>query len=85
MLELPKILEELSARARLEDAPVVDVSSRVLHRLGREAPSPIWPMAIFASSASVAALAVLIFSFPLITALTDPWSEFFLDAVNALI
>jgi hypothetical protein len=84
MLELSEFLEDLSARARMEDAPVVDVSSRVLFRLSREEPSPIWPMAIFASSASVAALAVLSLSLPLITTLTDPWSEFFLDAINVL-
>jgi hypothetical protein len=84
MTDLFKILEDLSARARREKPPTVDVSSRVVLRLSREAPAQAWPMALLASSAVVAAAIVLSISFPLIEMLTDPLSAFFLMAAHVL-
>jgi hypothetical protein len=84
MSDLLKVLEDLSARARREEAPRVDVSSRVVLRLSREALTPAWPMFFFASSTAVAAAVVLIISLPLIEILTDPLSAFFLMATNVL-
>ena len=84
MTDLFKILDNLSARARREEPPRVDVSSRVVLRLSREALTPAWPMVLFASSTAVAAAVVLIISFPLIEILTDPLSAFFLMAINVL-
>jgi len=84
MSDLLKVLEDLSARARREEAPRVDVSSRVVLRLSREALTPAWPMFFFASSTAVAAAVVLIISLPLIEILTDPLSAFFLMAINVL-
>ncbi len=79
-----KILEDLSARARLEEPPKIDVSSRVLLRLDREVPAPTWPMALVASGTAVAALVVLSISLPLFEMVTDPWSVFFIVAANVL-
>ena len=79
-----KILKNLSARAREENPPSIDVSSRVLLRLSREASSPSWPMALVASGSAVAALVVLSISLPLFEMVTDPWSVFFILAANAL-
>jgi hypothetical protein len=79
-----KIVEDLSARARREKPPMVDVSMHVVSRLGREVPVPTWPMALFASSAAVAAVAVLNLSYPFFQMLTDPWSAFFVMAANVL-
>ena len=84
MTDLFKILDNLSARARREEPPRVDVSSRVVLRLSREAPAPAWPMILFASGAAVAAAVVLSISLPLIEILTDPLSAFFLMAINVL-
>ena len=84
MTNLLKFLEDLSARARREEPPRVDVSSRVVLRLSREALTPAWPMVLFASSTAVAAAVVLIISLPLIEILTDPLSAFFLMAINVL-
>jgi hypothetical protein len=41
-------------------------------------------MVFVASSAAVAAAAVLILSFPFVEMLTDPWSAFFLIAANVV-
>ena len=71
MTDLLKFMEDLSARARREEPPRMDVSSRVVLRLSREALTPAWPM-------------VLIISLPLIEILTDPLSAFFLMASNVL-
>jgi hypothetical protein len=79
-----KILKDLSARAREENPPGIDVSSRVLLRLSREVPAPAWPMAFVASGTAVAALAVLSISLPLFEMLTDPLSIFFIMAANVL-
>jgi hypothetical protein len=79
-----KILKDLSARAREENPPEIDVSSRVLLRLSRETPAPAWPMALVASGSAVAALVVLSISLPLFEMVTDPWSVFFILAANAL-
>jgi len=79
-----KVVEDLSARARHEEPPTVDVSSRVVLRLRREAPTPAWPMALFASSAAVAAAVILSVSLPFFDMLTDPWSAFFVIAANVL-
>ena len=79
-----KILEGLSARARREDPPRVDISRRVVLRLRGEVPAPAWPMALIATSAAVGAAVVLSMSIPLIEMLTDPWSVFFVMAANAL-
>jgi len=84
MTDLFKILDNLPARARREEPPRVDVSSRVVLRLSREAPAPAWPMILFASGAAVAAAVVLSISLPLIEILTDPLSAFFLMAINVL-
>ena len=84
MTDLVKFMEDLSARARREEPPRVDVSSRVVLRLSREGPAPAWPMFFFASSAAVAAAVVLSISLPLIGILTDPLSAFFLMATNVL-
>ena len=84
MTDLLKIMEALVDRARREDPPIVEVSSRVLHRLRCEVPRPAWPMILVASSAAVAAAAVLILSFPFIEMLTDPWSAFFVIAANVV-
>jgi hypothetical protein len=84
MTDLFKILDNLSARARREEPPRVDVSSRVVLRLSRQAPTPSWPMVLFASGTAVAAVIVLGISFPLIEMLTDPLSAFFLMAANVL-
>jgi len=79
-----KILDGLSARARREEPPSIDVSSRVLLRLDREIPAPAWPMALVASGTAVAALVVLSISLPLFEMVTDPWSVFFIMAANVL-
>jgi len=79
-----KILGDLSAKARREIPPTVDVSARVLSRLNREAPAPSWPMAFVASGAAVAAIAVLMISLPLYEMISEPWSIFFVMAANAL-
>ena len=79
-----KALEDLSARARREEPPRVDVSQRVALRLSREGPAPAWPMILFASSAAVAAAVVLSITLPLIEILTDPLSAFVLMAANVL-
>jgi len=79
-----KFLDELSARARREAPPRVDISRRVVLKLQGEVPTPIWPMALIATSAAVGAAVVLIMSMPLIEMLTDPLSVFFVMAVNAL-
>ncbi len=83
-----KILKDLSARAREENPPSIDVSSRVLLRLSRETTTPAWPMAsamaLVASGSAVAALVVLSFSLPFFEMVTDPWSAFFILAANAL-
>ena len=84
MTDWLKFLEGLSARARREELPRVDVSSRVALRLSREVLTPAWPMVLFASSTAVAAAVVLIISLPLIEMLTDPLSAFFLAAINVL-
>ncbi len=84
MADLMKILKDLSARAREESPPGIDVSSRVLLRLSREAPAPAWPLALVASGSAVAALVVLSISLPLFEMVTDPWSVFFILAANAL-
>jgi len=79
-----KILEDLSARAREEKPPSVDVASRVLLRLREETPAPAWPMALIASGSAVAAIVVLSLSLPLIEMIRDPWSIFFILAAKAL-
>ncbi len=79
-----KFLEDLSARAREEKPPSVDVSSRVLLRLQEEPPAPAWPMALVASGSAVAAIVVLSLSLPLFEMIRDPWSIFFILAANAL-
>jgi hypothetical protein len=79
-----KIIKDLSARAREENPPIPEVSSRVLLRLSREAPEPAWPMAVVASGSAVAALVALSISLPLYEMVTDPWSFFFILAANAL-
>ena len=84
MTDLFKIMEDLAARARREELPTVDVSSRVVLRLRREVPGSAWIMALFASSAAVTAAVVLSVSFPFFEMLTDPWSAFFVIAANVL-
>jgi hypothetical protein len=79
-----KAVEDLSARARQEEPPTVDVSSRVVLRLRREGPTPAWLMALFASSAAVVAAVILSISLPFFEMLTDPWSAFFVIAANIL-
>ncbi len=83
-----KILKDLSARAREENPPSIDVSSRVLLRLSRKTPAPAWPMtsamALVASGSAVAALVALSISLPLFEMATDPWSVFFILAANTL-
>ena len=79
-----KNLEGLSARARREEAPKVDVSSRVVLRLRRQAPAASWSMLLFASGTAIAAAVVLVISFPLIEMLIDPLSAFFLIAADVL-
>ena len=84
MADPSKFLEKLSARARREDPPRVDISRRVLLKLKGEVQNPAWPMTLIATSAAVGAALVLNMSMPLIEMLTDPLSVFFLMAVNAL-
>ena len=84
MADALKILKDLSARAREENPPSIDVSSRVLLRLRRKTPAPVWPMALVASGSAAAALVVLSISLPLFEMVTDPWSAFFILAANAL-
>ena len=84
MSAISETLQSLSAQARLEEIPIVDVSSRVVHQLSHEAPPHIWPMALFASGASVTALVVLALSLPMIEIVADPWSAFFLTAAHVL-
>ncbi len=79
-----KILKDLSDRAREENPPNIDVSSRVLLRLSRKTTAPAWPMALVAAGSAVAALVVLSISLPLFEMVTDPWSVFFILAANAL-
>ncbi len=79
-----KILKDLSARAREESPPKIDVSSRVLLRLSRETPAPSWPMALVVTGSAVAALVALGITLPLYEMVTDPWSVFFILAANAL-
>lgn len=79
-----KRVDDLAARAREENPPTVDVSSRVLLRLGREAPVPAWPMALVASGTAAAAFVMLSISLPLYEVVTDPWSVFFILAAHAL-
>jgi hypothetical protein len=84
MTDSLQILKDLSARARREDPPRVDVSRRVILRLSGEIPVPAWPMTLVASGAAVTALVVLGITLPFIETLTDPMSAFFLMAINIL-
>ena len=79
-----KNLDDLAARAREENPPRIDISSRVVFRLNQEVPAPAWPMALVASGTAVAALVVVSISLPLFEMVTDPWSVFFIMAANAL-
>ena len=79
-----KNLDDLAARAREENPPGIDISSRVVLRLNQEVPAPAWPMALVASGTAVAALVVVSISLPLFEMVTDPWSVFFIMAANAL-
>jgi len=79
-----KILKDLSARAREENPPSIDVASRVLLRLSGKTTAPVWPMALVAFGSAVAALVVLSISLPLFEMVTDPWSAFFILAANVL-
>ncbi len=84
MTDSLQILKDLSARARREDPPRVDVFRRVILRLSGEIPVPAWPMTLVASGAAVTALVVLGITLPFIETLTDPMSAFFLMAINIL-
>ena len=84
MTDSLQIWKDLSARARREDPPRVDVSRRVILRLSGEIPVPAWPMTLVASGAAVTALVVLGITLPFIETLTDPMSAFFLIAINIL-
>ena len=84
MTDSLQILKDLSARARREDPPRVDVARRVILRLSGEIPVPAWPMTLVASGAAVTALVVLGITLPFIETLTDPMSAFFLMAINIL-
>ncbi|HSR10221.1 MAG TPA: hypothetical protein VLS90_02165 [Thermodesulfobacteriota bacterium] len=79
-----KILDTLSARARQEEVPKIDVASQVIFRLSRQAPAPAWPMVLAASCTAVAAAVVLGISLPVAEILNDPLSAFFLLASNVL-
>ena len=79
-----KNLDDLAARAREENPPSIDISSRVVLRLNQEVPAPAWPMALVASGTAVAALVVVSISLPLFEMVTDPWSVFFIMAANVL-
>lgn len=84
MSHLLEKLARLAARARLEDAPVVDVASEVVSRLGHEGRKPAWPLVFFASSALACSAIVLGFSLPIIEMVTDPWCDLFLAATEVL-
>jgi hypothetical protein len=84
MADLFKNLENLAARARSEEPPAVDVSSRVVRRLRGEVPGSSWTMAVLATGAAAAAAEVLGVSFTSIELLTDPWSAFFLFVADIL-
>jgi hypothetical protein len=79
-----QVLKDLSARARREDPPRVEVSRQVILRLARENPASAWPMNLVAFGAAVVALVVLGITLPLIEILTDPMSAFFLTATHVL-
>jgi len=79
-----KNLDDWAARAREENPPSIDISSRVVLRLNQEVPAPAWPMALVASGTAVAALVVVSISLPLFEMVTDPWSVFFIMAANVL-
>ena len=79
-----KNLDDLAARAREENPPSIDISSRVVLRLNQEVPAPAWPMALVASGTAVAALVAVSISLPLFEMVTDPWSVFFIMAANVL-
>ena len=84
MTDSVQVLKDLSARARQEDPPRVEVSREVILRLGREIPASAWPMKLAAFGAAVAALLVLGLSLPFIEMLTDPMSAFFVTAIHVL-
>ena len=79
-----QMLRDLAARARQDDPPRVEVSQRVILRLGEEIPVSAWPMKLVAFGGAVTALIVLAISLPFIEMLTDPMSAFFLMAANVL-
>jgi len=84
MTDSLKIVRDLAARAGREDPPKVEVSERVILRLGGEIPVSAWPMKLVAFSGAVTALIVLAVSLPFIEMLTDPMSAFFLMAADVL-
>jgi hypothetical protein len=84
MSDLFNIIEDLSVRARMEETPAVDVAAKVVSRLGREARQAVWPLAVFASGATVCAVVVLGLSLPLMEMFTDPLSAFFVAAMEVL-
>ena len=69
-------VERLAAKARREDAPVVDVSGRVLYRI-RDARRPVERrLAVFALGSLTAAAAAMVLVLPLISTLLDPLAGF---------
>jgi len=68
-----KIVERLAACARMDAAFPLDVADRVIPRLRRMRPAPVWP--VVATITCAAAAAVL--TVPLLDLLTDPWSACF--------
>jgi hypothetical protein len=84
MKNVLKIVEKLAQQARLEPAPTLDIADKVIARLTREAPAPIWPLAVFTSATATAAVCTAIISAPLIEVHTDPWSLYLASIVSLL-
>lgn len=70
-------ISRLAACARQETVPGVDVSPQVMAQLRMDQDYSEKPLLIFAFSASLAAIAVLIYALPMLTILTDPLSTLF--------
>lgn len=77
-----EIVVRLSARARREEAPRVDVARRVLYRI-REGQRPQErPLAVFAIGSLAGAAVAMVVVTPLVNVLMDPLAAFFQESAD---
>jgi len=79
-------IEKLVCQARMEAAPTVDVSFRVLQRIAMDqAPARILPFTLFAGLSAAAAVIVLFLAVNSWTYLTSPMMDLFAPLQGAAI